>query len=72
MHIHTHRQNYLLFAGLSVGLDLLQCSVKEVCDRLGDKRKLHHFKNRSHEWEESWNKAERNAFINVIHRLYVD
>lgn len=32
VHTHMYRQPYLFLSGLSIRLDLLQCSVKEVCD----------------------------------------
>lgn len=55
MWMHTHGQSHLLLAVHTVGLDLLQCGVKEVCDRFREKGKLHLLHNWSHKGEESWN-----------------
>lgn len=59
-YVHTgmHRQPYLFLAVLSIRFDLLQRTVKEVCDRWREKGELQLLKNRTHKGEESWKLAE--------------
>lgn len=50
MHAHT----YHILAGLTIRLNLLQCSVKEVRYRGREKGNLHLLKYRTKEGEKSW------------------
>jgi len=64
--MRMHRRScslYLFRVVHSVVLDLLQRSVKEVCDRRGEKGKLHLLKNRTHEGEESWNQSRKQHML---------